>query len=253
MRKAILTTLAAAAIGSVSLLAASASLQAKPLSSDDLTTIMQNVKNATYTQYTVRHHRTVHRAVAMHPRHVVVHRRVALHRGFVGHRRIAVYRGGRVYAVTARRYYAWAPRRVAGFSSWRYRYPAYYAYGYGYPRYWSGAGVTTTGSIASAAPLRRTVVVQRAWPMQETWRQYYSPMNQVGYTYGYPYGLGYLNTGLEPTSTGSIFSTGSFGSVTSFPQWGGQTWISYCSRRFPTYDATSNTFWGPDGQQHLCF
>ncbi|MGO4706549.1 BA14K family protein [Microvirga sp. 2MCAF38] len=198
------------------------------MSSDDLTAILQNAKNATYTQYTVRHvrtHRTVHR-VAMRPTHVVTHRRVAM-------------RHGRTYVVSTRRYYAVAPiRRVAGASSWRYRYPAYYASRYRSPGY----DVTSTGSIVRG-------------PAQQSWRQYYSPMNQVGYEYGYPRGLGYLNTGIEPTSTGSIgLSPGFFsGGGGGFPQWSGQTWISYCSRRFPTYDSTSDTFWGPDGQQHLCF
>ncbi|MBF9233122.1 BA14K family protein [Microvirga alba] len=266
MRKAILTTLAAAALGSVSLLAAAASVEARPLSSDDLAALTQK---ADYTQYRVHHvraHRVVHHRVAMH--RVVVHRRVAMHRGhFVTYRRTVMTPRGRVFVATRR---VWVGPRVAA-SSWRWRYPAYYA------STWSpGYNVVTTGSIARVPPAwSGGEVLTTGSIARQTPRQYFSPMNQLGYEYGFVPGLGYLNTSLSPAVSGSIGAvtgpvvtgpetTGSIGLTTGavgygfargseFPQWAGQTWISYCSRRFPTYDRISDTFWGPDGQRHLCF
>jgi hypothetical protein len=46
------------------------------------------------------------------------------------------------------------------------------------------------------------------------------------------------------------------GSIVVVPQQMGQmpgeTWIGYCSRKYSTYNRTSNTYMGPDGQQYLC-
>ncbi|NIX75568.1 BA14K family protein [Microvirga terricola] len=293
MRKALLTTLAAAALGSVSVLAATAAVQAQPLSSDDLSALL---KTATYTQSTattpesaratqattkrrvvyhrrvavhrrpvVMHTAAIRRHVVMHP--AVVHRRVAMRGRFVTYRRVVVGPRGRVFV--ARRVWLGPRFAAVGASSWRWRYPYYYAAAAA-PRYWyPGYNVTSTGSIATAPvvvtrPVRRARILTTG-SIAETPRQYFSPMNQLGYNYGFNPGLGYLNTSLRPDVTGSIgattgavalgpspvgFATPMF---SSFPEYAGQTWIAYCSHRFPTYNRWSNTFWGPDGLQHECF
>lgn len=316
MRKALLTTLAVAALSSVSLFAASASVQAQPLSSEKLAEVL---KTATYTQGTattpdsgrathataMRHRVVHHRRVAMH-HPVVVHRRhvvtrtgsirrhhVVMHTGalrrvvvrgpVVGYRRVLVGPRGRV--LVARRMWV-APRfaTVGGESSWRWRYPYWYASAAS-PYMYPGYDVTSTGSIAAAPvivrrPIRRIVAtgsivrapvvvttgaIAAAPIMAQTPRQYFSPMNQLGYEYGFNPGLGYLNTSLRPDVTGSIgLATGpvvagpspagfSAPLASSFPEYAGQTWIAYCSHRFPTYNRWSNTFWGPDGLEHQCF
>ncbi|WP_112661973.1 hypothetical protein [Microvirga flavescens] len=77
---------------------------------------------------------------------------------------------------------------------------------------------------------------------------YYSPMNPYGYDYGYRRGVDVTATGSIAGATPGVY--GVYG-----PSWGqtpGQSWISYCSAKYPTYDKTSNTVWAPDGQQYLC-
>lgn len=76
---------------------------------------------------------------------------------------------------------------------------------------------------------------------------YYSPTNPRGYDYGYRY-----PGGVDTMTTGSIFVPRP---ATRWGQEGpasGQSWIAYCSAKYQTYDATSNTFWGRDGRQHIC-
>jgi len=68
----------------------------------------------------------------------------------------------------------------------------------------------------------------------ETPAQYHSPQNPYGYDAGYP--DNYKPVAEKSTDGPTV----------------GQTWISYCSHKYKTYDPVSNTYWGADGKQHLC-
>jgi hypothetical protein len=69
--------------------------------------------------------------------------------------------------------------------------------------------------------------------------RYHSPTNPYGYEYGY-------QPGATATTVGSISPRDQAGPA---PQ---ESWISYCSAKYRTYDRVSNTFWGKDGKQHIC-
>jgi hypothetical protein len=68
----------------------------------------------------------------------------------------------------------------------------------------------------------------------ETPKQYHSPLNAYGYDAGYP--DNYKPVAENPPAGPTV----------------GQTWISYCSHKYKTYDPVSNTYWGADGKQYIC-
>ena len=78
---------------------------------------------------------------------------------------------------------------------------------------------------------------------------YFVPQGPVEYSPGYGYGEG-------PVEMDPFVDPGATGSVVILPEptgpAPGETWIGYCSRKYPTYNRTSNTWWGPDGRQYLC-
>ncbi|NIX75747.1 BA14K family protein [Microvirga terricola] len=98
-------------------------------------------------------------------------------------------------------------------------------------------GIVTALVASAAASLVIGAGVAQAQipPNAQTPSQYYSPTNPKGYSYGY-------RRGAAPASTGTVQAGPSRG----------QTWISYCSHKYRSYDPRSNTYWGADGKQHIC-
>ena len=96
---------------------------------------------------------------------------------------------------------------------------------------------TLTAAIVSTGTLLGAPASVRAQSSN-----YYSPTNPRGYDYGYN------KRGASPATTGSVVQSG----VAQSGPVGDESWISYCSAKYRTYDATSNTYWGKDGRQHIC-
>ncbi|MGO4570753.1 BA14K family protein [Microvirga sp. 2TAF3] len=109
----------------------------------------------------------------------------------------------------------------------------------------ASASAQTFSPEKIATLTRSAAYAQYTAPRSRTQR-YYSPTNPYGYEYGYPRGYE------EPTTTGGVATPTGPLHTNAYPDWPGQTWISYCSRRYPTYNPESNTFWGTDGREHLC-
>jgi hypothetical protein len=79
-------------------------------------------------------------------------------------------------------------------------------------------------------------------------QQYMMPGPVEAYPPGYPGQVEiYPRVEVDPMATGSIVLM-----PQQMGQQPGETWIGYCSRRYPTYNRTSNTYLGPDGQRYLC-
>jgi hypothetical protein len=93
----------------------------------------------------------------------------------------------------------------------------------------------------TAAILGTGTLLGASTSVQAQSSNYYSPANPRGYDYGYKRGAG-------PATTGSVVRSG----VAQSGPVGDESWISYCSAKYRTYDANSNTYWGSDGRQHIC-